>query len=402
MNQPSGFGDDRNNGTQDKVQHNLDDLQKQAVESPLGLLLAIQQRQRQQQQQQVSINVPQLQSQPVASNDSALVQQYLFQIDIAHQLKQQRKREQQAQQQRLESLLLQGIGLLATQPQQASPAAASRTSISQNVLQQLRVQQLQNAILANPITELLRAETNVTRQQQQPQGTIAATNTTASAGEASQAQQGIGAWSATSAVALRDMVSMTKSDKTVDCPMKSKRMSLINKEQDKNKPKRPLSAYNIFFKEERQRILQSIPDEQAVPSTDKRKRKKTPHGKIGFQDLARMIGKRWNELNNEELEYYRGRAFEDSERYKCELAEYSSTAQTTEKVSGNANDGPFSSSYHRIPAPENNKKKCMTSRKLEVKRTMYRLILSQTDIFRASNSIKSNSMYNIYRPIFSF
>ena len=123
----------------------------------------------------------------------------------------------------------------------------------------------------------------------------------------------------------------------------------------KNKPKRPLSAYNIFFKDERAKILANIPDkteeeegdgeEKAVKKEegedgksgdenaeggdtgDKKKssgkkRKRVPHGKIGFESLAKIVGQRWKELPPDELEQYKKRAEEDMKRYRKEMEAY--------------------------------------------------------------------------------
>jgi hypothetical protein len=115
----------------------------------------------------------------------------------------------------------------------------------------------------------------------------------------------------------------------------------------KNKPKRPLSAYNIFFKDERQKILANIPDkkegeDEEDEKDDKeegdeeegeekdengkkiasKKRKRVPHGKIGFESLAKMIGQRWKELPPDELEIYKKRAEDDMKRYRKEMEAY--------------------------------------------------------------------------------
>ncbi|KAG7351547.1 HMG high mobility group box-containing protein [Nitzschia inconspicua] len=119
-----------------------------------------------------------------------------------------------------------------------------------------------------------------------------------------------------------------------------------NRKRPKDRPKRPLSAYNIFFKEERNRILDSLPVNAAVNETDgdvldkdsskdaspedttkpkKRKRKRrgpTPHGKIGFESLAKLIGKRWQELDDSQMNVYKQKAQNDMQRYKTEMAEY--------------------------------------------------------------------------------
>ncbi len=127
----------------------------------------------------------------------------------------------------------------------------------------------------------------------------------------------------------------------------------------KNKPKRPLSAYNIFFKDERAKILAGIPDKKGEDEDDEedeeenkdksdddgsdegekgdqegeektgggkktvgKKRKRVPHGKIGFESLAKIVGQRWKELPPEELDVYKKRAEDDMKRYRKEMEAY--------------------------------------------------------------------------------
>jgi len=165
-------------------------------------------------------------------------------------------------------------------------------------------------------------------------------------------------------------------------------------------PRRPLSAYNFFFSEERERVLASIPDPDAkkdessekdsedkekesenkeeesenkesdetsgkedneeTPTKDESETSKdttstttpTPkktldakanserllglrnvkdqvrrphrktHGKIGFQQLAKLIGIRWRALSTEEKEPYKELAKTDLTRYKQQMEEY--------------------------------------------------------------------------------
>lgn len=101
---------------------------------------------------------------------------------------------------------------------------------------------------------------------------------------------------------------------------------LLKHHQRSNKPCCELVCHTVFQKEERQRILEKIPegDEPKKEAGDAktRKRKKRPHGKIGFENLAKVIGQRWQELTPEQVEYYKKKAEEDMKRYKDQMEEY--------------------------------------------------------------------------------
>lgn len=138
------------------------------------------------------------------------------------------------------------------------------------------------------------------------------------------AENGIlGPWSATSAGLLGKMV-------VNDAAGKGKKA----RKKPKDRPKRPLSAYNIFFKEERARILEKLPDkedennevkeeeEEEAEAGEEKKGKKRPHGKIGFENLAKVIGQRWQELGPDQVTYYKKKAEEDMKRYKQEMETY--------------------------------------------------------------------------------
>ena len=129
----------------------------------------------------------------------------------------------------------------------------------------------------------------------------------------------LGPWSATSAGLLGKIGGPEQKKKNV-------------RKKHKDKPKRPLSAYNLFFKDERKKILESIPaknedgedieekpDEEGDEDDKGRKRKKAPHGKIGFENLAKIIGQRWQKLESDRIEHYKKLAAKDMKRYKEQM-----------------------------------------------------------------------------------
>ena len=82
----------------------------------------------------------------------------------------------------------------------------------------------------------------------------------------------------------------------------------------KDMPRRPLSAYNIFFRAERAKMFEVTPG--SVSSHE------LPSGKIGFEVLAKTIGKKWRELPLDELAVYKAQADTDMHRYQQEMEDY--------------------------------------------------------------------------------
>jgi hypothetical protein len=113
-------------------------------------------------------------------------------------------------------------------------------------------------------------------------------------------------------------------------------------------PRRALSAYNLFFSAERQRILKEIAAQESggatvdpekfddgehvegcqalqrplFPSQVTRRPHRKTHGKIGFQTLAQTVGRRWKELSVEQKSYYQELADQDMTRQKDAMEEY--------------------------------------------------------------------------------
>lgn len=78
----------------------------------------------------------------------------------------------------------------------------------------------------------------------------------------------------------------------------------------------PCTAYNYFFHEERQRLLDELPER-----TD-RKLKSGPHGKVSFSDMAKIISARWKKVTAEQMIRFAGLANADKLRYRNEMADY--------------------------------------------------------------------------------
>jgi hypothetical protein len=153
-------------------------------------------------------------------------------------------------------------------------------------------------------------------------------------------------------------------------PVKKKR---THKKKPADMPRRPLSAYNLFFSEERERILKEIDvkeggsaaadsaskDEETVkeesateategeddadkpkalmrpliPAQKKRRPHRKTHGKISFQQLARMVGERWKALPDDQRKYYQGLAEADMKRQKVAMEEYYAKQSATKEES---------------------------------------------------------------------
>lgn len=117
----------------------------------------------------------------------------------------------------------------------------------------------------------------------------------------------------------------------------------LHKKKPADMPRRPLSAYNLFFSEERERILREIEgksegdtkdgdgkDESKpkallrplLPSEKKRRPHRKTHGKISFQELATKVGQRWKALPDDRRKYYQDLAQEDMKRQKKAMEEY--------------------------------------------------------------------------------
>jgi hypothetical protein len=92
--------------------------------------------------------------------------------------------------------------------------------------------------------------------------------------------------------------------------------SIYRHKKSKGMPKRPLSAYNLFFQMERPKIL------ALYENSEKRNGQK-----IGFVTLAKIIGKRWSQLPRCDRRKFDTLAEADSSRYQAEMSQFQAAKQ---------------------------------------------------------------------------
>ena len=122
------------------------------------------------------------------------------------------------------------------------------------------------------------------------------------------------------------------------------------KHKQKDRPKRPLSAYNYFVKEERAKITNAVccddvnRQKEIDPdlTADQIEKLKKGDGKVSFEELGKLIGLRWKDItsNPERASYYASLAEVDKKRHKKDMEAY------IEMKKHKSNEARWSSGVH--------------------------------------------------------
>ena len=98
------------------------------------------------------------------------------------------------------------------------------------------------------------------------------------------------------------------------------------------KPRRPLSAYNLFFQAERQKMIAEREAAERMGTTPK----------VGFSGLAKTIAARWNKIDPHEKAHFEVLAREEKIRYKRAVSLWKKAVKQQKKLAKNGTAAPAS------------------------------------------------------------
>ncbi|KAL7562598.1 hypothetical protein ACA910_002707 [Epithemia clementina (nom. ined.)] len=106
------------------------------------------------------------------------------------------------------------------------------------------------------------------------------------------------------------------------------------------KPKRPLSAYNLFFQAHRRKLLAERPVRpEGIPI-----RRGGGHGKVGFAELAKTVAAKWKAIDPGTKKYYDQMAQQEKIRYKERVAKWKEQQQQQDQDQENSSQKSFQAS----------------------------------------------------------
>lgn len=117
-----------------------------------------------------------------------------------------------------------------------------------------------------------------------------------------------------------------KDEDAASSPGHSKKRKVIRQ------PMAKLTAYNFFFREERDRMLQDIDESEPYDTSEAKKqallgqhwrqgrsrKHRRTHGKLNFDSLSSTIGRRWKNLPDHVRAFYKELGVIDAKRFKKE------------------------------------------------------------------------------------
>lgn len=164
------------------------------------------------------------------------------------------------------------------------------------------------------------------------------------------------------------------SSKKTNSQSRKKRRGRPRRNKADGWPKRPLSAYNLFFRDQRKKLIEEakeaaerneykddetgqtftiMPDgtrKRVLPQSNpqKKARRAAPHGVISFEELGRRISYEWKKADDNAKEKYRIEAAANLKHYHDALEVFLQNKNSTEKNAeaeddGNENDDKESS-----------------------------------------------------------